>query len=51
MTDNELISKIQHSPEYKMDDYYLVQLIERFLAQKAKLYEAEQIIDAEDTHA
>ena len=49
-SDAELIKHLQNSPEYKIDNYYLAELIERFERQKAKLYQAEQIIDNEETH-
>ena len=50
LTDDELITRIQADPKYLIDREGVAELIIRFQSQKAKLYQAEQIIDNEDTH-
>ena len=45
MTDEELLDRMENAPDYLIDRHDVEELIKRFEEQKAKLYEAEQIID------
>jgi len=50
MTDNELLDRMKNAPDYLIDRHDVAELIKRFEAKKAKLYEAEQIIDIGEAH-